>query len=390
MKKTLFFYFIKEISVPFVLGILAFTLVLLMGRFLKLADLVVAKGVPLLDIIRMVIYLLPSFCLVTIPMAFLLALLLAFGRLSADNEITAMKANGISLYGMLPPVLLFAVLAYAATTFSTIYALPWGNSSFKKLMFDIMETRVTLSLKEKVFNDDFPGIVIYAENYYPQKHTMKGILIHDERDPHEPSTIFADMGVIYADPIAKVLRIELFNGGIHKLFDKNVYRQIEFQDYSLSINLIHAPKELVRNEEDLTLDELRREISSDLTTPKMRREMILELNRRIALPFACFVFAMVGIPLGIQNHRSGKAAGFSLSIGVILIYYIILSTGKTLAERKLFHPAVGVWAPNILLFTAGLYLFRKTAIEQRIPIVSFIPSLTNWADRKFGLRRELP
>jgi lipopolysaccharide export system permease protein len=117
--------------------------------------------------------------------------------------------------------------------------------------------------------------------------------------------------------------------------------------------------------------------------------MILELNRRFALPFACFVFAIVGVPLGIQNHRSGKAAGFSLSIGVILIYYIILSTGKTLAERGLFHPAVGIWAPNIILFTMGLYLFRKTAIEQRIPVVNFIPSLMDWADRKFGLRREL-
>jgi len=390
MKKTLFFYFLKEISVPFVLGILAFTLVLLMGRFLKLADLVVSKGVPISDIVRMVIYLIPSFCLVTIPMSFLLALLLAFGRLSADSEITAMKANGISLYGMLPPVLLFAVFTYAATTFTTIFALPWGNSSFKKLIFDIMETRVTLSLKEKVFNDDFPGIVIYADNYDPQTHTMKGILIHDERDPRQSSTIFAKMGVIYADPIAKILRVELFNGGIHKLLGNNNYRQIEFQDYSLSVNLSQAPKEYVKDEQDLTLNELREEIISKHTTGKMRRDMIIELHRRFALPFACFVFAMVGVPLGIQNHRSGKAAGFSLSIGVILIYYIILSTGKTLAEKGLCNLAVGIWAPNVILLTAGLYLFRKTAIEQRIPVVSFIPSLMDWADRKFGLQRELP
>ena len=389
MKKTLFLYLLREITVPFLLGMAAFTSVLLMGRLLKLADLVVAKGVPLTDILLMVAYLIPSFCLVTIPMAFLLALLLAFGRLSADSEITAMKTSGISLFGMLPPVLLFALIAYLATTFITIYALPRGNISFKKLLFDIMESRITLSLKEKVFNDDFPGLVIYTDSYDPQQHSMTGILIHDERDPQESSTIFADKGVIVADPVSKILRVELFNGGIHKLFGKNGYRQIEFQDYNLSIDLSQAPKEMVKNELDLTFSELLEGINSSRTAPSMHRDMLLELNRRFALPFACFVFALVGVPLGIQNHRSGKATGFSLSIAVILIYYIILSTGKTLGEKGLVHPAVGVWAPNLILLAIGLYMFKKTATEQRIFLFDIVPALVGWADRWNGMRRGL-
>lgn len=389
MKKTLFLYLLREIAVPFILGIAAFTSVLLMGRLLKLADLVVAKGVPLTDILRMVIYIVPSFCLVTIPMAFLLSILLAFGRLSADSEITAMKANGISLFGMLPPVLLFTLFAYLATTVITIYALPWGNISFKKLMFDIMESRITISLKEKVFNDDFPGLIIYTDNYDPLKHTMTGILIHDERDSNEPSTIFANTGVIFADPVAKILRVELFNGGIHKLFGKNGYRQIEFQDYSLSINLSQAPKEMIKNELDMTFTELRAWVRSTRNFPKMHRDILLEIHRRFALPFACFVFAIVGVPLGIQNQRSGKSTGFSLSIAVILTYYIILSTGKALAERGILQPAVGVWAPNIILFAVGLYLFRKTATEQRIPIFDIIPALVGWAGRKREQRRNI-
>jgi lipopolysaccharide export system permease protein len=388
MKKTLYYYLLKEITVPFLLGMAAFTSVLLMGRLLKLADLVVAKGVPLTDIVLMIVYLIPSFCLVTIPMAFLLALLLAFGRLSADSEITAIKASGVSLYGLLPPVLLFALIAYMATTFITIYALPWGNISFKKLLFDIMESRVTLSLKEKVFNDEFPGLVIYTDLYDPRQHTMTGILIHDDRDPLEPSTIFADRGVIIADPVAKMLRVELHNGGIHKLYGKNGYRQIEFQDYRLSINLSHAPREMVKNEMDLTFRELREGISSTRTDPKILWEMHMEFNRRFALPFACFVFAMVGVPLGIQNHRSGKATGFSLSIGVILIYYIIFSIGKTLGEKGLADPAVAVWTPNLILLAIGIYLFKKTASEQKILLFEAIPSLVAWADRKLGSLRQ--
>ena len=388
MKKTLNYYLFREITVPFLLGMAAFTSVLLMGRLVKLADLVVAKGVPLTDILRMILYLIPSFCLFTIPMAFLLALLLAFGRLSSDSEITAMKACGVSLYGLLPPVMLFALLAYLATTFITIYALPWGNISFKKLLFDIVESRVTLSIREKVFNDDFPGLVIYADLYDNQKHTMTGILIHDERDPAEPSTIFAGSGIIVADPVAKILRVDLKNGGIHRLSGKTGYRLIEFQDYILSIDLSQAPREMVKNEMDLTFAELREGIRSARTAPKMLWDMRLEFHRRFALPFACFVFALVGVPLGIQNQRSGKATGFSLSIGVILIYYIILSAGKTLGERGLAHPAVAVWAPNLILLALGAYLFRKTAVEKRIPLFEIIPALIGWARCKFDMRRE--
>jgi lipopolysaccharide export system permease protein len=388
MKKTLFRYFFLEITIPFLLGMAAFTSVLLMGRLLKLADLVVAKGVPLADILRMIMYLIPSFCLVTIPMAFLLALLLAFGRLSSDSEITAIKAIGVSLYGLLPPVLLFALIAYLATTFITVYALPWGNTSFKKLLFDIVESRITLSLKEKVFNDELPGLVIYTDSYNQEKHVMTGILIHDERDPQEPSTIFADNGLIFADPSAKALRVELKYGSIHKVSGKTDYRLIEFQDYSLSINLNQAPRELVKNELDLTFDELEEGIKSARPNSKLLRDMQLEFHRRFALPFACFVFALVGVPLGIQNQRSGKATGFSLSIAVLLVYYIILSAGKTLGEKGLVYPAVAVWAPNLILFALGAYLFKKTASEQSIPLFEIIPALLDWARLKFNSLKE--
>jgi lipopolysaccharide export system permease protein len=388
MKKTLYFYLFREITIPFLLGMAAFTSVLLMGRLLKLADLVVAKGVPLSDILRMILYLIPSFCLVTIPMAFLLALLLTFGRLSSDSEITAMKASGVSLYGLLPPVLAFALLAYLATTFITVYALPWGNTSFKRLLFDIIQSRITLSLKEKVFNDEFPGLVIYTDSYDEGQQRMKGILIHDERDPQAPSTIFAENGFIVADTAAKALRVELNNGGIHRVSGKTDYRLIEFQDYSLSINLSQAPRELVKNELDLTFAELREGIKSPRTPPKLLLDMLLEFHRRFALPFACFVFSLVGVPLGIQNQRSGKATGFSISIGVLLIYYIIQSAGRTLGEKGLAYPSVAVWAPNLILFALGAYLFKKTAAEQRIPMFEIFPAFMEWTRRKFSSLRE--
>jgi len=179
----------------------------------------------------------------------------------------------------------------------------------------------------------------------------------------------------------------LKNGGIHKEFGKTGYRLIEFQDYSLSINLSQAPREMVKNELDLTLQELREGIHSSRTDSKTLLDMLLEFHRRFALPFACFVFALVGVPLGIQNQRSGKATGFSLSIGVILIYYIILTAGKTMGEKGMVHPAVAVWAPNIILLALGAYLFKKSASEKMIPLFEIIPSFTAWVKYKLDNRR---
>jgi lipopolysaccharide export system permease protein len=387
MKKTLFLYICREIAVPFMLGLATFTAVLLMGRFLQLADMVVSRGVLFSDILRMILYLIPFFSMVTIPMSFLLSLLLAFGRLSADSEITAMKASGMGLYSLLPPVMTAAMLAYLATTFITLYALPWGNTSFKKLLLNVIETRATLNLKERVFNDDFPGLVIYVDHYSTGQNTMSGILIQDERDPKSPTTIFADQGQIERVPESKSLRLSLKNGGIHRSIGSSGYQLLEFKDYQLTISLATATKEVTKNELDMTLAELQNFLRTHTADDKERRDTLIEFHRRFSLPFACFAFALVGVPLGIQNQRSGKAAGFAISIGLILAYYIILSIGKTMGQQGLVSPVIAVWTPDVIFMLLGIYLFRKTALERTIPIIEFFRTLTARArGRKSGVK----
>jgi lipopolysaccharide export system permease protein len=251
-----------------------------------------------------------------------------------------------------------------------------------------MESRADLSIKERVFVDDFPGMLIYLDRYNREQHLMSGILIHDERNPSDTSTVFAESGVIATDPATKILRLKLKNGSIHHPLGKTGYRLIEFADYDLSINLQESVREIVRNELDMSLAELRQGIGSASVGRKMRLDMSLELHRRFALPFACFIFVLVGMPLGIQHQRTGKGAGFSLSIGVLLIYYIVLSAGKALGERNLLHPAAAVWTPNLLFLVLGLYLFRKTAREERFFLFEMTTSCTRWLQKLFQLRRE--
>jgi len=388
MKKTLHWYIFREITVPFLLGFAVFTFVLLMGRFMNLAEMVVAKGVPLADILRLLLYMLPSFSFVTIPMAFLLAVLLAFGRLSADNEITAMKAGGTGLYGILPPVIAFALIAYLATTVITVYALPWGNTAFKTLLYDAINLRVNISLKDGVFNDDLPGLVIYVSRYDESEHRISGVLIYDERSSDEPATIFARSGMIIADPEKKNLRLRLQDGGVHRLHGTSGYQLMEFDSYDLNFSFNQTYKIVPTiNELDMTFKELRGAMKLTGFDASIIRNLHLEFHRRLAFPFACFVFALIGIPLGLQNRRSGKSSGFSLCIVVLLCYYILLSIGKTLGQKAVVPPAVAMWMPNLIFIGLGIYLFKKTAAEERMALFDLPARLLRWGRARLPFRR---
>jgi lipopolysaccharide export system permease protein len=380
MKKTLYAYIFQEIPPPFIAGMVTFTFMLLMGRFLKLAEMVVEKGVPFLDVVRMVSYLLPSFWLFTIPMALLLAILLAFGRLSSDSEVTAMKSCGISLYGMLPPPLTFSLVAAAGCLWVTVYAVPWGASGFKKLMVEIAQNSAAVVVKEKVFNNAFPGMVIYADSLGQGGETMEGVIVHDERDPKNSSTIFARSGALLSDTRSRSIEFHLKDGSIHRGAEKGSYQMVHFQDYSLRVALA-ATEAAPLKVSEMSLDQLRNPAPG--TDPKKKLAMELEYHGRLALPFSCIVFGLLAVPLGIQNRRSGKASGFSMSIAVILVYYVTLSAFDTVGERGLIAPVAAAWAPNLIFLLIGAYLLRQAASEQPLPLALVWPRLTELVTRPF-------
>lgn len=384
MKKTLYFYIFREIPPPFLIGMATFTFMLLMGRFLRLAEMVVEKGVPLSDVLRMISYLLPSFWLYTIPMALLLAVLLAFGRLSGDSEVTAMKSCGISLYGMLPPPVLFALLCCVGCVWISLYAVPWGNLAFKKLVIDVAQSKAGVVLKERVFNDAFPGLVVYTENFDQKRQTMEGVIIHDQRNPRDPATIFAKEGALLADPREKSIEFHLKEGSIHRNEGKKGYRLVEFQGYDLRVALAQGEKKAEKSESEMTLAELSHPKKG--TTAKQALSMQLEYHSRLALPFSCFVFTLLAMPLGIQNRRSGKAAGFSLSIGVLLLYYIALSGFKTMGERGVLTPLLACWGPNLVFLAFGAYLFRKAATEEQLPLAAPVGRAIRAVKRRLARR----
>jgi len=369
VKRILSLYIIREIFSLFLLGIVIFTLVLLMGRLIKLTDLVISYGVPLADVSRMIMYLVPSFLVFTIPMAFLLAVLLAFGRLSSDNEIIVIKASGMSLTQVMPPVIFCASVAVLLALGASMVGVPWGNSAFKELSFQVLKQNISATIREKTFWDDIPGVVIYTDRYDEQNHILKGVIIHDGRNPDRPMTIFAQDGVVTTEPGSQTLLLALHDGSIHMAGAGGLYRLVHFGEYSMTVGEKGSNSEITRNESDMWLSELQRQIKDPGTSAINRMKTSAELHSRFTFPFASLVFAILGVPLGIQNRRSGKSGGFTVSISIILAYYVLMSVVRTLAERGVASPAVMLWVPNLIFLCLGLFFLRMASLEKRIPLL---------------------
>ncbi len=362
-------YLFVEILVPFFLGLAVFTFVLLIARILKLVELVVNRGVPLLDILETFALILPGFLEVTVPMALLLAILLGFGRLASDSEVVALKTSGVSLYQMTVPVVAFTVLASLATFVIAIWVRPWANGALREQLFEVVKSRVSAGFKEKVFNTDFPGLVIYIEEIEPGGGTLKGMLISDVRRADSRNTVIAKIGLLVPNEDAKTVTLRLLDGTIYGVGgSENAFQKTDFTVYDVSLNLTNIgemrPKE--KDPKEMTLGELRRRIADRYAQHQPANEEEIELHRKFSIPFACVVFMLVGIPLAIPPSRAVRSRGFAVSLVLIFLYYIPLTVGQTVAEKGYVPAALGLWSPNLLFFALGSFLFVNVAREAPI------------------------
>ena len=370
MGKILHRYVFREILVPFALGLGIFTFVLLLARLLKLIELVVNRGIPVTMVASVFLFLLPAFLEVTVPMAMLLAILVAFGRLSADSEITALRSSGVSLYQLAPPVATFVALVTLATAGLAWYGRPWGNSALRTAMWNVAQSRATAGLKPQVFNDDFPGLVIYAETIEATNDRLHHVLISDERDNTQHNTIFAREGAMVSNPATQAVTLRLRDGFIHTTDGRaGTEYQTHFEFYDVNLDLrqmLEGARQRERDPKELTLGQLGRAIAAKRAAGLPVLPELVEYHRKFSIPFACVVFALVAVPLGVQPVRAARSRGFTLSLAMIFTYYVLLSFGQALAEQGLLPAVVGLWLPNAIFGAVGLYLFGRTARERTL------------------------
>ena len=371
--KILNWYLFRELLGPFLASLLTFSTIMLMGRTMRLADLFVNKGLGILDVLSLLTYILIPFLVYIIPMSLLLTILLALGRLSSDGEIIAMKSSGISIYQLAFPIVIFSSIAFLLTTTLTLYAYPWGFRSLRNLAFKLAKTQSEIGIQERVFNDDFAGMIIYVDKTEAKGKKMQGVFISDKRDPNKTTSFIAKEGYIASDPESMIVNLRLLDV-IQLDIDKDLQSlgRGRFDTFDLRLDLMAISNEAISKRKkyrEMTLTGLRKTIdnSSLEENPKLN-EIKVEYYKKFTIPFVCFVMVLLGIPLGIRNMRGGKSYGFVISLLVLLIYYLLLISAEALGKSGNIPPLVSMWMPNILLGFLGIYLFIN-ASKESTPIV---------------------
>ena len=386
MKKTTTFYILKEILPIFFIGLMTFTIMPLMDKILRLIELVVNRGGSLSNTLLLFLFISPSFLILTIPVAVLLGTLLTFGRLSSDSEITAFKASGMSLYQLFFPISIFALATFLLTSFLVFYGLPWGNRGFKNTLYHLAQSKVDIEIKERIFNDAFSGLVVYVDRVPLQGNHMEGILIYDQREKGKSNTIIAREGFLINHPESQEIILRLNNGDIHRLEpEAHTFQKIKFDTYDLKLELAKTFGAIEKNLKDreLSINELQKKIEEVRRTGENTTFYEVELHKRYAIPFTCIIFALIGVPLGIQPHRSGRSYGFVLSILILLAYYISLTASEILATRKIIPAFLVAWNPNFLFTGLGIYLLVKTANESPFKLTTWLTQGLDFIQRKW-------
>jgi lipopolysaccharide export system permease protein len=377
--KKIYFYVLREILSPLALGLVVFTFILLIGRIFKLSELVINKGVNLFDVLKLFVFVLPNFLVFTIPMALLLGVLLAFGRLSSDHELTAMKASGISLFQLIPPVMTVSMLCYLAASFMVLYALPWGSSGFRNTLYEIARTKAHIEFKPHVFNDSFSGLVFYADRMNPQGNEMGGVLIQDERDQEKSQVIFSNTARVVSDPDKEEVILILQDGSIHiKDQTRSLYRKIDFDYYHMRLAIgesLGGGQRIRTMDSEKSIGELREKIKRKKGSGEDYIHEMVVINEKYAIPFASIVFGLLGVAVGVRPPRSGRSYSLVKSLGIIMGYYVLMTAMETFAERHLLVPWIATWIPNVAFLGLGVYLVVLRGLEKRSSLADRMSSI---------------
>ena len=369
MKRTLSVYFVSEILPPFLLGLLAFTLVLLISRMLRLVELVVTRGVPILQIGKLIALIFPTFLEMTVPMAFFLGILFGLSRLSSDQEVLALRASGISPAQILLPIGIVALAISSITLLITTWGRPAANLALKKELYHIAKSHVVTGLKEKVFNDDFPKVLIYFDEVVPPGETSQGVVIVDRRDPTTENIIFAKAAFFLTDEESQSLSFKLFDGTIHeRKRNRTGFSQTYFNVYNFQLDLdetFSLARKKERGVNEMSLRRLQNAILRKKQQGIRPTDELMELHQRFSFPFTPLIFSLLGVGLAMRPtpSRTSRAGGFVLCLFSLLLYYAMLSAGKALGEREIIHPALALWFPNILVGLIAIHFFRKSLTE---------------------------
>lgn len=366
------------------------TFVLLLHRMFQFTDLVVNRGVPISIVAQFLFAALPVLLLITLPMSTLIASIMAFSRLSSDSESLAMTASGMTFYSQLIPVGVVGAATALLSGSLMMFGLPWSQNTTLEVRQQMLHSRVaTFDLREQVFHDGFDGIMFYVREIESSGQVMKGIMISDTTEAGTNRVIFADRGMLFKSSSSPKVWLRLVRGTVHTVSDtekasgkkisandgsslsRNNYQITRFESHDLNFDLtktIGKTKALRRSLRAFPLDELRNKLKEHEPGTSRYNAILVELHKKFSVPFTCLILALLGAPLGLQNRRSGRHGGLALSLGVLILYYLLVTFAEGVAESGQISAVVAVWSPNILLALLAGYTIRTAGLRNTVDI----------------------
>jgi lipopolysaccharide export system permease protein len=308
--------------------------------------------------------------------------LTTFTRLGADGELLALRGAGLSILRLTRPAIWFGLAASALTFLITIWILPFSNHAFKSLVFQMAQRQASVGIQEGVFNSDFEGLILYVEHVDRKTSRLEGIFLVDNRDPAERRVIVARDGRVTPDPQNLQIKLSLSKGTIYLRASelKGQYRLLTFVDNSLTLDMnrnFADPDQKPMGEEELTLTELRDRAATLRSQGRNYHSPLVQFHKKLAIPVACVLFTLVGVPLGSRFRKGGRGLSMTISAAFALGYYMLIVAGEGMANRGLVPEAFAMWLPNLLVALGGCLLLMRSEFFP----ATLRQALAEWARR---------
>jgi LPS export ABC transporter permease LptG/LPS export ABC transporter permease LptF len=361
-------YILKEVLWHGLIGASVFTFVIFMRELTRILEVVVRNSAPLPSVAEIFFLTLPAALKVTIPMGVLVGILLGLSRMAADSEVTAMRASGVSVRTFLKIISVFGIAAWVLALVNTVIVEPRSAAALARLQFKLAATQISFEVQPRVFYEGFKNHVLYVEDVGSASGAAvwKNVFDADISTPGAPKITIAKEAVVSAAG-NNAIRLHLINGETHdttsRTPDQYTITTFEETDIAISLPPVDKPAQEAVPVAQLSTRELYRQTYS--SNKEFARWYWIEFNRRLALPTACLVLVLIGIPLGLSAKKGGKGAGFVLTIVLVFIYYFVSIIGVSLARGGKISPVLGVWMANIIFALIGLVLLWRT---DKIPI----------------------
>lgn len=360
-------YLLTALGVATLMGVALLSLVLVLGNvFKEMLDLLINHNVPLETVLGFVAFVLPFSMTFTIPWGFLTAVLLVFGRLSADNEIIALRTNGVSFHRVFIPVLAMALLLVGICFWINIDVAPRAQYSMLSSLFRIATSNPVSMFQPDEVVDQFPDRRIFVGG---RDGDLMNNLVVVELDDHgcASKVVFAKTGTLSTDTANHRLLLRVQDANFEQRDERdpenvNLIRQgITMKEgvFPMSLQKLLDQKKRGKPLTSHTLRELLEEISKPDCPRRLAYEV--EVSKRFSLSLAALSFALIAVPLGITAHRKETSVGFALSLVIAFGYFFLIIIADTFHENPHAMPVLLVWLPNLLFTGFGIWLFSRLA-----------------------------